>query len=140
MNPSSPSGEPPPSAEQRRRSRRDERSRSRERTPPHSSSQDANEDSATVDPQNRVRNRSRSPQEREDSRRQDPQQQRGKKTVAEQQPSELPSAKKSRSLLIQMRTMKNLRNEPGTSSNTQPAAPALPYNSGDEDSEYSDEF
>ena len=31
------------------------------------------------------------------------------------------------------------QNEPGTSSNSQPAAPVLPYNSGDEDSEYSDE-
>ena len=31
------------------------------------------------------------------------------------------------------------QNEPGTSSNSQPAVPVLPYNSGDEDSEYSDE-
>ena len=74
MNPS------PPSAEQRGRSRRDERSRSRERVPPHSSSHasqqlqpvGADEDSATVDPQNRVSDRSRSPQEREGSRRQGP--------------------------------------------------------------------
>ena len=51
MIPSSPATGPPPSAEQRRRSRRDERSRSRERTPPHSSSQDLDESSATVDPQ-----------------------------------------------------------------------------------------
>ena len=29
------------------------------------------------------------------------------------------------------------QNEPGTSSNTQPAVPVLPKNSGDEDSEYS---
>ena len=32
------------------------------------------------------------------------------------------------------------RNETGTSSNSQPAAPVLPYYSGDEDSEYSDEY
>ena len=138
MNPSSPSAEPPPSAEQRGRSRRDERSRSRERTPPHSSSHDANENSATVDPQNRVRNRSMSPQEREDSRRQDPQQQRGKKTVAEQQPSELPSAKKQKSIDSD-EDDEEPQKEPGTTSNSEPAAPALPYNSGDEDSEYSDE-
>ena len=31
------------------------------------------------------------------------------------------------------------RNEPGTSSNPQPTVPGLPYISGDEDSEYSDE-
>ena len=33
-----------------------------------------------------------------------------------------------------------LRNSSGTSSNAQPTAPALPYNSGDEDSEFSDEY
>ena len=95
MNTSSPSAEPPPSAEQRGRSRRDERSRSRERTPPHSSSQDVDESSATVDPQNLVSDRSRPPQEQEESRRQDPQQQKGKKTVAEEHPSEPPKAKKA---------------------------------------------
>ena len=31
------------------------------------------------------------------------------------------------------------RNEPGTSSNSQPTVPVLPFNSGDEDSVYSDE-
>ena len=89
MNPSSPSVGPPPSADQRLRSRRDERSRSRERVPLHSSShasqqpqpvvppsgvqqtqtpatQGADEDSATVDPQNRVSDNSRSPQDQED--------------------------------------------------------------------------
>ena len=83
MNPSSPSAGPQPPAEQRGRSRRDERSRSRERVPPHSPShanqqpqpvvppsgveqtqtlatQGADEDSATVDPQNRVSGRARS--------------------------------------------------------------------------------
>ena len=88
MNPSS------PAAEQRGRSGRDERSRSRERAHPHSSSQYADEDSATVDPRNRVSGRSRSPQEQEGSRRQGPQKQKGKKTVAEEQPSDLPSARK----------------------------------------------
>ena len=102
MNHSSPLVEPQPSAEQRGRSRRDERSRSRERTPPRSSPQDLNESSATVDPQNRVSDRSRSHQEREDSRRSgpqqqrhDPSQQRGKKTVAERQSSESPKAKEA---------------------------------------------
>ena len=32
------------------------------------------------------------------------------------------------------------QNEPGTSSNTQPTVPVLPFDSGDEDSEYSDEY
>ena len=32
------------------------------------------------------------------------------------------------------------RNPSGTSSNAQPTPPALPYNSGDEDSEFSDEY
>ena len=98
VNPSSPATGPPTKAEQRRRSRRDERSRSRERTPPHSSSQDVDESSATVNPQNLVSDRSMSPQEQEGSRRQDPQQQKGKKTVAEEQPSEPPKAKKHRSI------------------------------------------
>ena len=102
MNHSSPLVEPQPSAEQRSRSRRDERSRSRERTPPRSSPQDLDESSATVDPQNRVSDRSRSHQEREDSRRSGPQQQRhdssqqrGKKTVAERQSSESPKTEEA---------------------------------------------
>ena len=95
VNPSSPSAGPPPLAEQRGRSRRKERSRSRERVLPHSSSnasqqpqravppsgaqqtqtlaiRDSDEDSATVDPQNRVSDRSRSSQEQESSRRKGP--------------------------------------------------------------------
>ena len=96
VNPSSPATGPPPSAEQRCRSRRDERSESRERTPPHSSSQNVDESSATVDPQHSVSDRSMSPQEQDGSRRQDPQQQKGTKTVAEEQPSDLPSAKKDK--------------------------------------------
>ena len=115
----------PPSAEQRGRSRRDERSRSRERTPPHSSSQDVDEDSATVDPQNRVSDRSMSPQEQEGSRRQDPQQQNGKKTVAEKQPGDPPKAKKHKSIDSD-EDDEEPQNEPGTSSNSQPAVPALP--------------
>ena len=129
-NPSSPSAGPPPSAEQRDRSRRDERSRSRVRVPPHSSShasqqpqlvvppsgvqqtqtlatQDADEDSATVDPQNRVSDHSRSPQGQEDSRRQGPQTQKGKNINAEKQPRTPPKVKKHKSW-IQMRAMKNL--------------------------------
>ena len=102
VNPSSPSAGPPPSAEQRSRSRSNERSRFRERVPPHSSShasqqpqpvvplsgvpqtqtlatQGADEDSATVDPQNRVSNRSRPKQEQEGSRTQGPQKQKERK-------------------------------------------------------------
>ena len=98
VNPSSPSAGPPPSAEQRGRSRRDERSRSRERMPPHSSSHGADEDPATADPQNRLSGRARSTQEQEVSRRLGPQTQKGKKTVAEKQPSELPKTKKHKSM------------------------------------------
>ena len=112
---------PSPSAEQRGRSRRDERTRSREQVLPHSSShasqqpqpvvppsgtqqiqtletQGADEDSATVDRQNRVSDRSKSPQKQEDSRRQGPQKQKRKKPVAEKQPSESPKAKKRKSM------------------------------------------
>ena len=105
VNPPSPSPGQPPSVEERGRSRRDERSRSRERTPP--PSQDADESSAAVDPQNRVSDRSRSPQEQEGSRRQGPQQQRERKLllrcnrVNHRRP-------RSTSLLIQMKMMKNL--------------------------------
>ena len=121
MNPSSPSAGPPLLAEQSVRSRRDERSRSRERTPPQSPShasqqpqlvvppsgvqqartlatQGADEDSATVDPQNRVSDRSRSPQDQEHLRRHCPQKQKGKKTAAEKQPSTPPKAKKHKSM------------------------------------------
>ena len=132
MNPSSPATGRPPSAEQRGRSRRDERSRSRERTPPNSSLQKADEDSATLDPQNRVSDRSRSPQEQEGLRRQDPQQQqKGKKTVADKEPSETPKAKKHKSIDSD-EDDEEPRHEPGTSSNTQRAVPVLPGNSGDE--------
>ena len=118
MNPSSTATGPPTSAEMRGRSRRDERSRSRERTPPHSSSQNVDEDSATVDPQNRVSNRSMSPQEQGGSRRQDPHQQKGKKTVAEKEPSRPSKAKKHKSIDSD-EDDEEPRNEPGTSSNTQ---------------------
>ena len=113
MNPS------PPAAEQRGRLRRDERSRSRERTPPHSSSHDADESSATVDPQNSVSNRSRSPLEQEGSRRQGHQKQKGKKTVAEEQPSEPPKAKKQKPIDSD-EDDEEPQKEPGTSSNSQP--------------------
>ena len=88
-----------------------------------------------VDPQNRVSDRSRSPQEREGSRRQGPQKQKGKTTVAEKKPSDPPKAKKHKSIVSEDDN-EEPRNEPGTS---QPAAPVLPHNPGDEDSECSDE-
>ena len=126
VNPSSLSAGPPPSAEQRGRSRRDERWRSRERVRPHSFSRGADEDSATVDPQNRVSDHSRSHQEREGPRRQGPQTQKGKKTVTEKQPSESPKAKKHKSIDSD-EDDKEPQSEPGTSSNTQPSVPVLPY-------------
>ena len=99
-----------------------------------------------MDSQNRVDDFSRSHQEREDSRRSGPQQQRhdssqqrGKKTVAERQSSESPKAKKHKSTDSDVDD-EEPHNEPGTSSNSQPAVPVLPYNSGDADSEYSDEY
>ena len=49
-------------------------------------------------PQNRVSDRSGSPQEQEGSRRQGPQKQKGNKIVAEKQPSELPKARKHKSM------------------------------------------
>ena len=131
MNHSSPSVEPRPSAEQRSRSRRGDRSRSRERTTPHSSLQDRDESSTTVDPQNRVSDRSRAPQEQKGSRRQcpqkqrhDPLQQRGKKTVAEKQSSESPKAKNHKSTDSD-EDDEWPENEPGTTSNTQPIGPVL---------------
>ena len=174
VNPSSPSAGVPPSAEQRNRSRRDERSSSLEWVPPHSSShagqqrqpvvppsgvqhtqatQGEDEDSATMDPQNRVSDHSRSPQDQEDSESQGPQTRKGKKTVAEKEPSTPPKAKKHKSKDLD-EDDEEPQNETGTSSNSQhsvavlllhrglaassqlSAASAIP---GDEDSEYSDE-
>ena len=142
----------PPLAEQRGRSRKEERSRSRERVPPHSSShasqqpqpavppsgaqqtqslatQGSDEDSATVDPQNRVSDRSISSQEQEGSRRQGPQKQKGKKTTAEKLPSELPEANKHKSMDSD-EDEEEPQNEPGTSSNSQPMVPVLPFHQG----------
>ena len=117
VNPSPPSAGPPPSAEQRGRSRREQRSRSRERAPPHVPSlasqqpqpvipplqtqqiqllatQGTDEDSATVEPQSRVSDRSRSPQRVH--RKRVHKNKKGKKTIAEmKQPSDLPNAKKA---------------------------------------------
>ena len=169
MNPSSPSAGPRPSIEQRGRSRRNERSSSHVRLPPRSSSHAgqhrqpvappsgvqqtqtlatlcADEDSATVDPRNRVSDRSRSPQEQEGSRKQGPQIQRGKKTTTEKQPGELPKAEKYKSMDSD-EDDEEPQSEPGTCSNSEPTARVLPYYqgpaasaiSGKEDSVYSDE-
>ena len=100
-----------------------------------------------MDPQNRVSDHSMSPQDQEDLRRHGPQKQKGKNVVAEKQPSELPKAKKHKSLDSD-EDDEEPQNEPGTSSNSQPTVPVLPYShgpaassiSGDEDSEYSDEY
>ena len=53
--------------------------------------------------------RLRSPPRKESPQKQSPQNQKGKKTLAEKQPSELPKAKKSISPWIQTKTMKNLK-------------------------------
>ena len=95
---------------------------------------------------NRLSNHSRSPQDQEDSQRQGPQTQKGKKTAAEKQPSTPPKAKKHKSKDLD-EDDEEPQNEPGTSSNSQPTAPVLPYSQGpaasaipgDEDSENSDE-
>ena len=118
-----------PSAEQGNRSRGSERSRSRERVYPRSSSHASRQQQpvvppppgiqqnqgtpATVDPQNRVSNHSRSLQKQEDT--QGPQTPKRKKNL--QKISRVHSKKPRRKgLWIQMKTMKN-QNEPGTSSN-----------------------
>ena len=114
VNPSSPSAGPPPSAEQGNLSRRAEGSRARERVHTRSSSrasqqqepvvprpgiqqnqatQSEDEDSTTVDPQNRVSNHSRSPQDQEDLRRQGLQTLTGIKKL-QNKPSTPPEAKK----------------------------------------------
>ena len=183
-NPSSPSAGPPPFAEQRGRCRREERSRSRERVPLHSfpnasqqpqpavppfgiqqsqtlATQGSDEDSAFVDPDNRVSDRSMSPQEREGSRRQGPQTPKGKKTAAEKQPSTPQKAQKYKSIDPDV-DGEEPQHEPGTPSNSQTTVPVLPLhqgpaassqgsaasfkrttastNTGDDDSEYSDEY
>ena len=116
INPSSPSAGPPPSSEQRNRSRRSERSRSRVRVYPRSSSQvsrqqqpavppppgiqqnqaiqSEDEHSATVGPLNHVSDHSRSPQDQEDTRRQGTQEPKGKNNTAGKQPSTPPKGKK----------------------------------------------
>ena len=87
--------------------------------------QGSDEDSAFVDPHNRVSDRSRSPQEREGSRRQGPQTQKGKKTITENQPSNLPSAQKHNSSGADEDDQEP-QNEPGTSSTAQLTEPVLP--------------
>ena len=116
--------------------------------------QGEDEDSATVDPQNNVIDHSRSPQDQEDSRRQGPQKHKEKKTIAEKQPSTSPKAKKHKPMDSDEDDEEPL-NEPGTSSHSQLTVPVLPLHqgpaasspgpaaiaiSGDEDSEYSDEY
>ena len=93
-----------------------------------------------LDPQNRVSDCSKSPQEQEDSRRQGPQQQRKEQKIVLKSKPVNHSKPRSTSLLDSDEEDEELRNEPGTSSITQPTAPMLPYNSGDEDGEYSDEY
>ena len=183
MNPSPPSAGQPPSVEQRNRSRKFERSRSRERLHPRSSShpsqqqqpvappppglpqnkatQSEDENSATVGPQNRVSDHSRSPQDQGDTRRQGPQTRKGKKSIAEKQPFTPSVATKYKSIDSD-EDDEELQHEPGTSSNSQttvpvlllqpgpagsskePAAssqgPAASSNTGAQDSQYSDEY
>ena len=114
-----------------------------------------------MDPQNRVSNHSRPPQDQEEIRRQDPQTPKGKKNIAEKQPSDLPKAKKHKSMDSD-EDDEEPQNETRASSNSQPIVPVLPLhqgaaagsqrpaassqgpaaraNSGDEDSEFCDEY
>ena len=54
---------------------------------------------------------------------------KGKKTVAEKQPSELPKTKKHKSMDSD-EDDEVPQNEPGTSSNSQPSVTVLPFNTG----------
>ena len=144
---SSPSARPPPCAEQRSHSRKSERSRSRERVYPRSSShesqqqqpvvpppsgiqqnqaiQSQDKNSVTVDPQIRVSNHSRSPQNQEDTRRRGPQTLKAKKNTAEKQPSTPQKAKKKK-LMDSDDDDEKPKSESGTSSNSQTTVPVLP--------------
>ena len=97
------------------------------------------DDSATVDPQSRVSDRSRSPPRKERPQEQGPQKQKGKKPIAEmKKPSELPKAKKHKLPIVPVLP---LHQEP-TASSQEPAASSLgpAANSADEDSECSNEY
>ena len=103
---------------------RRQRSRSRERAPVHVPIY-TDDESAAGEPQSCVSDRSRSPQGKES-----PQRKRGKKNTAEvKKPRDLPKAKKHKPMDSE-EDDEVLRNEPGTSSNTQPPVPALPLRSG----------
>ena len=83
------------------------------------------DESAAVEPQSRVSDRSRSPQGKES-----PQRQTGKKATAEvKKPRDLPSAKKHKPMDSD-EDDEVPQNEPGTYSYTQPPAPVLPIQSG----------
>ena len=134
VNPSLPSTRPAPSVEQRGRSRRQQRSRSRERTPPHAGQQHqpvaphpgeqqdypqtiqgTEEESATVEPQSRVSDHSRLPRSKES-----PQKEKGKRTNAEvKKPSDVPKAKEYKPMNSEEEYEEH-QNEPGTSSSSQP--------------------
>ena len=82
-------------------------------------------ESAAVEPQSRVSDRSRSPQ-----RKATPQRQKGKKNTAEvKKPRDLPKAKKHKPMDSD-EDDEVPQNEPGTSSNTQPPVPVPPLQSG----------
>ena len=93
----------------------------------------------TVDPQTRVTDRSRSPQEQEGPRRQGPHQQKERNILTESSRVHPQKTKKYKPMNSD-EDDEEPRNPSATSSNAQPIAPALPYNSGDEDSEFSDEY
>ena len=149
VSPSSPSAGPSPAFEQRGRSRRQQRSRPRELAPPHVpphagqqpqpvapppgwqmiqplATQGADGESATVEPQSRASDRSRSPQRENNLQERSPQKQKGKKTMADvKEPSGLPQAKKHKPMESD-EDDEEPPNEPGTASNAQPIVPVLP--------------
>ena len=77
-----------------------------------------------MEPQGYVGDPSRSPTRKESPQKQGPLKQKGKKTLAEKQPSELPKAKK-RKPLDSDEDDEEPQNDPGTSSNSRPVVHCL---------------
>ena len=85
----------------------------------------SDDESAAVEPQSRLSDRSMSPQRKESLQEQSPQKQKGKKTTAQvKKPSDLPKAKKHKPTDPDADDDEP-QNEPGTSSNSQPPVPVL---------------
>ena len=102
---------------------RRQRSRSRERAPVHVPTY-TDDESAAVEPQGRVSDRSTS------QGKERPHRQKGKKNTAKmKKPRDLPKAKKHKPM-DSNEDDERPQNDPGTSSDTQPPVPVLPLQSG----------